>query len=126
MKPEDGTYVEVYWNLHKHTYSVRNKRTGRVVFHGSSFQLEDAKFAVQQGGRERVLREGRKNVHAFVRGYFYDRGHYTECSELVTYNPYKYENFVVKDNETAIYESKRVYLTKSDYATPVILAQKGN
>jgi len=66
---------------------------------------------VRQGGRQRVLREGKKNVHAFVRGeatYFskYD------CPTLdnVGYNPYKYDSFVKLIDKTPVRKAKRAYL----------------
>lgn len=58
--------VEVYWNLHKHQYSIRSK--GRVIMHADKVMLRDAKFVVQPAGRERVLATGQKSIHAFVRG----------------------------------------------------------
>jgi hypothetical protein len=64
----DTTRVEVYWNLHKKCFSYRPARKGGRVLHASSLLLENVTFAVQPAGRERVLREKRKNVHAFVRG----------------------------------------------------------
>lgn len=47
-------------------YSVMVK--GRVVRRVSSILLRDARFVVREGGRQRALKEGRKNVHAFVVG----------------------------------------------------------
>lgn len=64
-----GDRVEVYRNLHKNCFSVR--KNGRVVKHipdDQGLTLVDVKFAVQPAGRAKVLRERKKNVHAFVRG----------------------------------------------------------
>ena len=58
--------IEVYWNLHKEMFSVRHK--GKVIAHVACINVKDAKFVVQKAGRERVLREKKKNVHAFIRG----------------------------------------------------------
>ena len=60
--------VEVYFNLHKKTFSVRSCRTGRVIHHTDKVHIANPEFVVRKAGRERVLREGKKNVHAFVRG----------------------------------------------------------
>lgn len=62
--------VEVYRNLHKNgiVYSIRDQKTKRVIGYSSNLTLKDVKFCVNQTGRERVLREKRKNVHAFIRG----------------------------------------------------------
>ena len=64
--------VEVYWNLHKRLFSVRaleGENKGRVIDHAYGVRLSDATFVSQPAGRERVRREGVKNVHAFVRGH---------------------------------------------------------
>lgn len=63
----------VYFNLHKRVFSI--KLRGKVREH-TDFTLvlpEDDKveFVVSEPGRQRVLREQRKNVHAYVRGLAY-------------------------------------------------------
>ena len=58
--------VEIYFNLHKRVFSVRHK--GRVIEHVESAIIRRPKFVVQAAGRAKVLREKKKNVHAFVRG----------------------------------------------------------
>lgn len=63
----DPIRVEVYWNLHKKCWSVR-RAGGRVLYHASAVTLDDVTWVVQPAGRARVLREGKKNVHAFARG----------------------------------------------------------
>ncbi len=60
--------VKIYRNLHKNIFSVVDQATGRVAFYATSFLLADAQFRVQEGGRQRVLREKTKNVHAYVLG----------------------------------------------------------
>ena len=62
--------------------------------------LTNATFAVQPAGREKVLREGRKNVHAFVTGTYYALGSnfktamWSDGAREVTYNPYKNDTFM--------------------------------
>ena len=68
-KLNHGDRIEVYRNLHNDTFSIR--RNGKVVKHLANWQsifLKDVKFAVQPAGREKGRREGKKNVHAFIRG----------------------------------------------------------
>jgi hypothetical protein len=74
--------------------------------------LTNATFHVSEPGRQRVLREGRKNVHAVVRGQI-DRTYFgrvlrgdpevptmsavftkEDDTAVVSYNPYKYSHFV--------------------------------
>jgi hypothetical protein len=127
-KLNHGDRIEVYRNLHNDTFSIR--RNGKVVKHLSNWQslfLKDAKFAVQPAGREKVRREGKKNVHAFIRGTYiapstmpYSTSEFkTKCSEWVTYNPYQNDHFTatVTDPETTftsyqdVHEAKLVTLT---------------
>jgi hypothetical protein len=61
-----GKKVRVYRNLQRNCWSVQHK--GFVVAHATCVELNNVRFVVQQSGYERFLREGRKNVHAFVSG----------------------------------------------------------
>ena len=99
--------VDVYYNLRKHRLSVRHK--GLVVNHIEEIALDNVEFVVSQAGRERVLKEQRKNVHAFVRGEiremsFADRN---ASGHVIKYNPYKYEAFVTEDG-TPVKGAKKV------------------
>lgn len=88
--------VECYWNLHVGGFSVRSlegDRKGRVIAHVPTVRLADATFTVQPAGRAKVLREKRKNVHAFVRGRW-QQSLPDLVRWVVTYNPYKHDSFV--------------------------------
>jgi len=119
--------VDVYFNFHKKVFSVRHK--GKVIDYTKSIMLEGVKFVVQKAGRARVLKEGRKNVHAFVRGVIHepwvDGVSITDYkSTSVSYNPYRSGNFTDKDGEP-IHETYLVYLgLKSDTNKPFITAMK--
>ena len=107
--------VEVYFNLHKKTFSVRSAKSGKVLLHTDEVHIENPEFVVRQSGRNRVLSEGRKNVHAFVRGdatFF----RYTNRPMLdtLTYNPYKYASFVDKQTEEPVYKASRAWLSVTD------------
>ena len=91
--------VQVYYNLHKKCLSIRHK--GKVIEHAQEVTLTDARIHVQQAGRERVLKQKRKNVHAYVAGKLKESFWFTQspsyvwtARQHVTYNPYKYKNFV--------------------------------
>ena len=93
--------VDVYRNLHKNVWSVRNRATGRVRQYADKFVVRNAKFVVQPAGRAKVLREQRKNVHAFVRG-TYGTPHFhglnrDRYSIEVSYTPYKAGSFLDTD-----------------------------
>ena len=113
-----GEKVMVYYNLHKHTFSVQ--KNGIVVMHADFVKLEDVEFRVRQGGKEKVRKEKSKNVHAFVIGNLVDFCQYP-CDEIpeeptgnvVTYNPYKYDTFVYRDSEEPIINAKEVDLINS-------------
>ena len=61
----------VYRNLHNGLFSVQQKQGNRwlVVGHVSEIVLRDVTFEVNENGRQRVLREQKKYVHAYVCGY---------------------------------------------------------
>jgi hypothetical protein len=113
-----GNKVMVYYNLHKHTFSIRYN--GRVMAHADYVTLVDVEFRVRQGGREKVLTDKMKNVHSFVIGYLVDYCNYP-CADIpsepnnniVTYNPYKYNSFVMKDTEEPIYRADMVKMINS-------------
>lgn len=113
--------VEVYFNLHKKLFSVRDCKTGRVIKHTNDVTILDPKFVVRKAGRERVLRERKKNVHAFVRGELMGYENMAYAPELyssVTYNPYKYSSFVNKHTEETVDNAHVAVLsTNSDEGT---------
>jgi hypothetical protein len=97
--------VAVYFNLRRRLFSVKaleGPRKGRVIAHSEIVTLTGVTFKVSEAGRQRVLRERQKNVHAFVIGELdLDRGlttspgadvhaPWTRCS----YNPYEGPDFV--------------------------------
>ena len=132
--------VYVYFNLHTELWSVRSRKTRRVLFHSAVVLLYDCEFKVSQAGRKRVLKDKRKNVHAGIAGELdwannqvhpddyspqirkvdnryglfrdivrpcdikvykqasFRTPHGLEAPVSVTYDPYKYESFVRKDN----------------------------
>lgn len=100
-----GDKVDVYRNLRTGGFSVRKK--GKVVLHCNALTILNPKFIVRQKGRERVLRDKQKNVHAFVRGEFQLA---SDCliaglKHEAYYNPYETETFVDKDTGEPVNES---------------------
>ena len=82
--------VEVYFNLPRKIWSVRDLSTGLVVDHVYEITIQDPVFVVQPAGRAKVIREGRKNVHAVVRGERIERPQVDASGGVpVYYNPYK-------------------------------------
>ena len=60
--------VRVYYNIREKCFSVQDYKTGLVIEHTDSLFFTNAMFVVRKSGNEKVKREGRKNVHAFVNG----------------------------------------------------------
>jgi len=120
-----GKRVMVYYNLHKHTFSV--SYMGKVILHADYVKLKDVEFRVRSGGKQKVRDEKRKNVHAFVIGDLVDYCEYP-CSDLpeppvsdiVTYDPYKYDSFVIRGTEEPIYNAKEVDMINSRHKLFVI------
>ena len=113
-----GEKVKVYYNLHKHTFSVQ--KNNLVVLHADYIKLENVEFRVRQGGMEKVRQEKSKNVHAFVIGTLVDFCEYScddipeePTGEIVTYNPYKYDSFVYKETEEPVFNASEVDLINS-------------
>lgn len=108
--------VFVYFNLHKKVFSVKaleGSMKGRVIAHENALTLHDVTFKVSQAGRQRVLRERKKNVHAGVVGQWYGSidSHIRDTNDIaVTYNPYKYDSFVLRDDEVPIHWATNAYL----------------
>ena len=95
--------VQVYYNIRRGDYSVR--QSGRVIDHVTAIALRDVRFNVAPAGRDKVRATGVKNVHATVSGYHTaqgglqmqyvdDMGWITANWDAVSYNPFKYDQFV--------------------------------
>ena len=104
--------VKVYRNLHTGTLSVQAKVEDRwkVVGHCSNLTLTQVEFKVSQAGRQRVLREKAKNVHAFVVGTLesFDKEVSIETSKAISYNPYFANSFFVKETKEPIHKASKV------------------
>ena len=116
--------VFVYYNLHKKCWSIRaleGENKGRVIAHRHEVCLENVTFKVSEAGRQRVLREGRKNVHAGCVGNWFnctdpheefgltrqvDRGR----GILVGYNPRKASTFINRKENTPIFHATYAWL----------------
>jgi hypothetical protein len=102
--------VKVYRNL-KHgrksrpLYSIMHN--GRVIARRHRVLLTSCKFVVNEAGRQRVIREGRKNVHAFVVGkwcrskcgcsaFGTDDTDKRQLGLKIVYNPYRMKTFEIE------------------------------
>jgi hypothetical protein len=134
MSKSERLKVFVYYNLHKKCWSVKalnGDMRGRVILHADEVWLTDVTFRVSKAGRERVLKERRKNVHAGVVGYLSAANDIDSVRDNIryAYNPYTCEQFVTIINGIAqgpagnpsavLMKDKRVYhATKRHTGTP--------
>lgn len=103
---DENKSVKVYKNLHKNCWSIKQKNL--VVAYADVLYLKDCIFKVNEKGRQRVISEKRKNVHAYVIGKIVDFN--VECIKKVTYNPYKYPFFYDVDDGNFLYNCEFVKL----------------
>lgn len=118
VKLDTNKKLQVYRNLHKDCYSVQ--QSGRVVAHVESITLCFADFLVANAGRLKVLKTGKKNVHARVSGYLRhplasnSLTREAKRSGVAKYNPFKFESFVDANSESGLKSADVVELTAYD------------
>lgn len=136
----DTHKVFVYRNLSQDCWSVKQiggEHGGRVIFHADYVLLDKADFTVSEAGRQRVINEKRKNVHAGVVGrlisasitnerypisrmvsYTTDSDpnyKYVDDADEVSYNPYKGKHFYFKDTgEDAVVNDDQLVVLSRD------------
>lgn len=103
--------LRVYRNLNTGTLSTQEKVGGswKVTGHPSSIKLKNAKFKVNEGGRQRVIKSGQKNVHAYVQGEAVGGGRVS--GQKVIYDPYKMNSF--KAGSKSVKTAKEVSIDSS-------------
>ena len=105
--------VFVYYNLHKHVWSIKNRKTGLVIAHANTVQLVDVEFKVSEAGRQRVIKDKRKNVHAGVAGTLVGINFKyipSMLDKIISYNPYKGPHFYNVNNNKYIHKADRAIL----------------
>lgn len=132
MKMPDGIKtrpVDVYYNIHRAKLSIRSRsKPRRVIAHQNSIFMRNCRFVVSEAGRQRVLRERRKNVHAVVRGEWVEEFSWggfgsrkifpadlsLDKWRFVTYNPYRNAEFVDVESGRGISEAEYVIINGKD------------
>lgn len=116
---------KVYKNLHNGKWSIQDNKTGLVVGYADSLTLVDVTTKVSEVGRQKVLKEKRKNVHAFIIGDILEVSNFqprnnrsvvcdglTEVSldkpRKITYNPYKFSSFVFAETTAAVPQKMKI------------------
>jgi hypothetical protein len=105
--------IRVYRNLRRNCLSVlhRTERGWRLWKHVDNIELENVQFTVSRSGRERVLRERRKNVHAFVEGNLSTSEITDSNPRLVKYNPYIADYFFDKETKKPVREASHAFVS---------------
>lgn len=119
--------VFCYWNLHKGQFSVKaldGPNKGRVIARAGLVYLVNVTPRVSEAGRQRVLRERKKNVHSGIVGELIGYGPALDAPEGLEsatelfYNPYKVTTFVDRESQQraiegaswALLNNKRVFV----------------
>ena len=106
----------IYRNLHKDCFSIMKynpeKKGYRLHSHAQNLTAEGVEFKVSQAGREKVIREKQKNVHAFV----YCKNYSTFVKPIpvgdeITYNPYAMDSFRNKNSNEPIHSASSIVMT---------------
>jgi hypothetical protein len=124
-----GLLCDCYLNLNKPGYlSIRAAEgpdKGRVVGYVSAIELAGCTFRVSEAGRQRVIRERCKNVHASVRGRIVQSSsEEAPSSSLVarlgnlmanggidtTFNPYFTPTFIDRESKRPVYAAQTVVI----------------
>lgn len=109
--PYSAATVFVYRNLHRNEWSIRacdGPHKGQIVGHAAHLVLDFARWRVNELGRQRVIRDNAKNVHAGVFGTLADiEPTESVVWERVSYNPYSDKHFHLSDLPDSVVDSTR-------------------
>lgn len=104
---QQGMRVRVYRNLNKAEFfsiqALEGECKGKVIGYAKSVLIENGQYRVSEAGRKRVLRDQRKNVHAYIDGVIVDASNTVQTltgnETYVTYNPYRQGDFYRPDTQ---------------------------
>jgi len=99
----------LYRNLRTGGFSVKHR--GRVCERANFIVMSDVEFRVSEVGRQRVINEKSKNVHAYMvaDSYHLPASLFSWKQNKmipVTYNPYEHDTFVNAKTGEPIHEAK--------------------
>lgn len=125
--------ADVYFNLHRGVWSCKSRKTGRVSHHARVVvSFMPGSMVVRESGRQRVLKERRKNVHAFARlisgAVSEDVDAWRDYAESlpgivpVSYNPYRAGHFYRKDTQEPIHDIAGIVMLAPVGQPPLVLA----
>ena len=97
--------LQVYRNLTKGCWSLRSG--GHVIAHRRRVTLRACMMRVREGGRQRVLHQGQRNVHAWVEGDLV-REMIDEVLVEIGYNPFFATTFTIRPGFEPVFEARFV------------------
>lgn len=109
----------IYRNLRTGGFSVRYR--GRVIDRLNIFTAMNVEFKVNELGRQRVIKEKQKNVHAFVVAGRYkgliNKEYALDKLIKITYNPYTDAQFMcngkdIHNAKEVVFKDGRCFLAK--------------
>jgi len=107
--------VRVFKNWKHGCYNII--QNGRLEASAKQVRLIDVEFRVRESGRERMLRDQRRNVHAFAIGHLMDFVHPSEHRDLehmpgrgMYYDPYQFASFVDRETQEPVESARFVQL----------------
>lgn len=120
--------TDVYYNLHRKTWSLKDRSTGKVYDHARVVvSALPVTLPVMPAGHARALQEKAKNVHAFVRGDWLEPCEDVESWQstaatlamvAISYNPFRGPTFYRKDTGEAVTEANAVIMIAPHNAAP--------
>lgn len=103
-----GRTVKVHRNLQNGLWSITF--ANKVVAHAPTVHLANVTFPVSQAGRQRVLRERQKNVHAYAQGTYCRQG--GAACVPISYDPYASGYFFTTADKKPVYLAEQVSLSE--------------
>lgn len=107
--------VRVFVNPARNCYTIM--QGFRVLASARQVRLRDATFTVRESGRQKMLRDGKRTVHAWIVGTLVDYTHNDEGRELdvldgrrVGYNPHRAGHFMDREDQSPVTEATLVQL----------------
>jgi hypothetical protein len=112
-----GQRARIYRNLNNGRMSIQIKmgKSWKVVGHVVDAVLQDVQFRVSEAGRQRVIRDGCKNVHAWGEGILLGEIDEEIIAPInLAYNPYRNETFLERGTDHII-ESCKFLVVRQNY-----------
>jgi hypothetical protein len=110
--------VRVIRNWKRDCYTIL--QNGRFKASAKQVRLADVEFRVRGSGRDRMLRERKRNVHAYAIGRLIDYTHPDEDRVIrrirgraVAYNPYRTAAFVDVETDTPVNAARVVHFQEN-------------